>query len=648
MVTTTRLELKTPVGFTVEDELKAVEWLGVGAIGQVSGAGSVLTANKNLQTLTLLLSVTAKDLTALQVEGRLEPGGDWLLLASQASDFSGGNPVVARSAVHTTATGAFVDTDATTVDAGQSLLLVLNTQTLSEARVRVSAGEGDVAGVSGRALGYDVPLSAGVTLSVGDIDLGNVGVLNGADARINPATLEAVQAVGTPLQRDPGDSATGSVVVNEQPDDGDTVTISDGAVEVVFEFDSDEDPGDVGEGNTRVVIGQNANQTAGNLSDAVGASALALTATNSPANTVALTNESVGTVGNEAITSTTGEGVLTLTGMSGGRDAVTSAVLGDRLTSILAALGSPAQAGEVAAAIPDPATQTTLAAVLADTTAMLAALGLGVAQESGGNLDALASTDFATETTLAAATSALALESGGNLAALVEAMGVLGTVGGKLSEIESDLYNGDGSAIEALWMIHTALDGGYGTAAEWLEILDARLNAAIGTDEFNGGLWYGGYGVAEALGNAETDGGLWYGGMGAAGLLNEIDLALYYGFGGTLDGIYDALVSGSTADEDSWAALTAPGSTSSVSGYGMLRHALQITVASINTDVVVRFEGSFDGTNWFNMDSADLTITLNGTYHIQSEKLAKQVRGTFVSETGGTAATVTFKYYGLR
>lgn len=42
----------------------------------------------------------------------------------------------------------------------------------------------------------------------------------------------------------------------------------------------------------------------------------------------------------------------------------------------------------------------------------------------------------------------------------------------------------------------------------------------------------------------------------------------------------------------------------------------QVTVADIGTNVVVRFEGSLDGTNYFNLSSTntDTTITANGTY----------------------------------
>jgi hypothetical protein len=64
----------------------------------------------------------------------------------------------------------------------------------------------------------------------------------------------------------------------------------------------------------------------------------------------------------------------------------------------------------------------------------------------------------------------------------------------------------------------------------------------------------------------------------------------------------------------------------------------QVTVASIGTNVVIRFEGSLDGTNFFNLDSTgDTTLTLNGTtgYSVQNSPL-KAVRGRLVSISGGT------------
>jgi hypothetical protein len=71
-------------------------------------------------------------------------------------------------------------------------------------------------------------------------------------------------------------------------------------------------------------------------------------------------------------------------------------------------------------------------------------------------------------------------------------------------------------------------------------------------------------------------------------------------------------------------------------------YTLIVTVASVNTNVVVRLEGSVDGTNYAPI-IANQTITANGTtVYSVSGRPVKWIRTNFVSETGGTAATVTF------
>ena len=68
----------------------------------------------------------------------------------------------------------------------------------------------------------------------------------------------------------------------------------------------------------------------------------------------------------------------------------------------------------------------------------------------------------------------------------------------------------------------------------------------------------------------------------------------------------------------------------------------QITVANIGTNVVVRAEGSLDGTNYFNLGTSDTTITSNGTSRLVFADLpVKYVRGTLVSISTGTPS-VTF------
>ena len=71
-------------------------------------------------------------------------------------------------------------------------------------------------------------------------------------------------------------------------------------------------------------------------------------------------------------------------------------------------------------------------------------------------------------------------------------------------------------------------------------------------------------------------------------------------------------------------------------------YTLIVTVASVDTNVVVRLEGSVDGTTYAPI-IANQTITANGTtsYSVASRPV-KWIRTNWVSEAGGTAGTVTF------
>jgi hypothetical protein len=66
------------------------------------------------------------------------------------------------------------------------------------------------------------------------------------------------------------------------------------------------------------------------------------------------------------------------------------------------------------------------------------------------------------------------------------------------------------------------------------------------------------------------------------------------------------------------------------------------TVESINTNVVVRLDGSLDGTNYAPIVTGQ-TITANGTsFYSVTDRPVKYIQPVFVSESGGTAAVVTF------
>lgn len=103
-----------------------------------------------------------------------------------------------------------------------------------------------------------------------------------------------------------------------------------------------------------------------------------------------------------------------------------------------------------------------------------------------------------------------------------------------------------------------------------------------------------------------------------------------------------SLSTGLAQDKNVWAQLTAPASTAAFSMVGYKRATVAAVVAAINTNVVLRVEGSMDGTNWFNLDvsNSDTTITANGTYGFNVEAAIDSIRLTFVSESGGTAVTV--------
>lgn len=84
--------------------------------------------------------------------------------------------------------------------------------------------------------------------------------------------------------------------------------------------------------------------------------------------------------------------------------------------------------------------------------------------------------------------------------------------------------------------------------------------------------------------------------------------------------------------------LTSAGVSSSVltSGVSLV---FQVTVSGIGTSVQLRFEGSLDNTNFFNLDdeNQDTTISADGTTgYALSGTPVKYVRVRLVSITGGT------------
>ena len=93
--------------------------------------------------------------------------------------------------------------------------------------------------------------------------------------------------------------------------------------------------------------------------------------------------------------------------------------------------------------------------------------------------------------------------------------------------------------------------------------------------------------------------------------------------------------------------LSAPGGTDSLqvavnNTFSTRTYSLFVTVASKNNSVVIRLDGSIDNTNFAPIIS-NQTISSNGTttYKIADHPV-KYIKPVFVSEDGGTDATVTF------
>ena len=99
--------------------------------------------------------------------------------------------------------------------------------------------------------------------------------------------------------------------------------------------------------------------------------------------------------------------------------------------------------------------------------------------------------------------------------------------------------------------------------------------------------------------------------------------------------------------------LTAPGDgtvlqVASNNFFATKSYTFTVTVAEIDTNVVVRLDGSIDGTNYAPIIAAQ-TITSNGTsVYSVSDRPVKFVKAVFVSESGGdNSATVLFNLAAL-
>jgi len=89
-------------------------------------------------------------------------------------------------------------------------------------------------------------------------------------------------------------------------------------------------------------------------------------------------------------------------------------------------------------------------------------------------------------------------------------------------------------------------------------------------------------------------------------------------------------------------ALTAVGATAFASNSSE-SFVFQVVVTTIGTNVVVRLQGSNDGTNFFNQQASDNTITANGVYgYAISGFPCLYVRANLISiSTGTPTVTIT-------
>jgi len=121
---------------------------------------------------------------------------------------------------------------------------------------------------------------------------------------------------------------------------------------------------------------------------------------------------------------------------------------------------------------------------------------------------------------------------------------------------------------------------------------------------------------------------------------------------------YQSQFDGNKFQDNTFTQLTAPGVTTSIGTTGLRNHSFQVTIAAIDTNVVVQIEGSNDGTSFgivqavtagtgISLTNSVATITANATYILTPKNAAiKNLRFRFVSESGGTAATIDVVYHG--
>jgi hypothetical protein len=140
-----------------------------------------IVLNNKFKGVLLDLKVATANATGLQIEGRLREDTDWFDLASSPGDFAGGNPFVFHSRVYTSSTGAYVNSDATTIDSGQAAFLVLSTADLQALRITgTSAGTAALTGYA--VLTEDTPASGIALDSAGRVEVDASGITLDVDS----------------------------------------------------------------------------------------------------------------------------------------------------------------------------------------------------------------------------------------------------------------------------------------------------------------------------------------------------------------------------------------------------------------------------------------------------------------------------------
>lgn len=79
------------------------------------------------------------------------------------------------------------------------------------------------------------------------------------------------------------------------------------------------------------------------------------------------------------------------------------------------------------------------------------------------------------------------------------------------------------------------------------------------------------------------------------------------------------------------------------------KHTIQIDLAlNASTSVDVMPQGTVDGVSWFDLESSNITLSASGTTHKTYTLPLADIRLDFVSETGGTGATLDIHFASVK